>query len=70
MEPITLMSQFKPYFKYDQLPDRLKDISKPFGEMAIELWTRHYETHASEQQAKVALQKLLESKDAAVRAVL
>jgi hypothetical protein len=54
------------FFAYDHLPDKLREVSKPFGELAeklIELLPRNPER-------SVALRKLLESKDAAVRAAL
>jgi hypothetical protein len=60
MEPILQ------FFAYAHLPEHLQAISKPFGELAeklIELLPRNPER-------TVALRKLLESKDAAVRAKL
>lgn len=54
------------YFEYDHLPEKLQAMSKPFcdlaHEMALEL------AHCPE--TSVALRKLLEAKDAAVRAAL
>ena len=54
------------YFAYAHLPEHLQEVSKPFGELAELI----YETLAPSDQKAVALQKLLESKDAAVRAAL
>jgi hypothetical protein len=53
------------FFKYDHLPAHLQEVSKPFADMAdrIMLLPRNPER-------TVALRKLLESKDAAVRARL
>lgn len=54
------------FFKYDHLPDHLQKASKPFAELAIQVAERAPEN----QETTVALRKLLEAKDAAVRAVL
>lgn len=54
------------YFEYDHLPPELKEVSKPFAELAmfvIDVIPRNAER-------TVALRKLLEGKDAAVRARL
>lgn len=54
------------YFVYDHLPSNLKMVSKPFSDLA----------HSMEDmlpvgaEKSVALRKLLEAKDAAVRAAL
>jgi len=54
------------YFAYDHLPEKLQAISKPYHDLA-----RHIEsTLPSGPETTVALRKLLESKDAAVRAGL
>ena len=54
------------YFEYDHLPDHLQSISKPFCELAA--WV-YYDLPNNAEQS-VALRKLLEAKDAAVRAAL
>ncbi len=54
------------YFKYDHLPDRLQLISQPFAELAEKVANDAPEN----QETTVALRKLLEAKDAAVRAQL
>jgi len=54
------------YFAYSHLPERLQDISKPFGELAEKVADRS----PFNQETTVALRKLLEAKDAAVRAAL
>lgn len=54
------------YFKYEHLPERLQEVSKPFGDMAANI----VETIARNPERTVALRKLLEAKDAAVRAFL
>lgn len=54
------------YFKYDHLPERLQGVSKPFGDLAQHL----FHTIPGSPELTVALRKLLESKDAAVRASL
>lgn len=53
------------YFKYDHLPERLQKISKPFAELAEVI-----NNLPDNPEREVALRKLLESKDAAVRAGL
>ena len=54
------------FFKYDHLPENLKEISKPFGDLAYAM-----NGVLPENQEKLfALRKLLEAKDCAVRAVL
>ncbi len=59
------ISHVLPYFEYEHLPSFLQDVSKPFAEMAQVIAKQ-----SSNPETKVALRKLLESKDAAVRAVL
>ena len=54
------------WFKYSHLPPSLAEVSRPFGELAKNL----VETLAPGPERTVALRKLLEAKDAAVRAHL
>lgn len=54
------------WFKYDHLPAHLQDVSKPFGELAEKL----VDKLSAGPERTVALRKLLEAKDAAVRAHL
>jgi hypothetical protein len=54
------------YFAYGHLPERLQEISKPFCELAKQTADRCPEN----PETTVALRKLLEAKDAAVRAAL
>jgi len=54
------------FFAYEHLPAHLQVVSKPFGDM--EAWI--VETIPRNPERTVALRKLLEAKDAAVRAVL
>lgn len=60
MEPIMQ------FFAYEHLPAHLQEASKPFGELAKAI----IETLPRNPERTVALRKLLESKDAAVRAKL
>jgi hypothetical protein len=54
------------YFHYAHLPQKLRDASSPFCDLA-----RHIvETTPRNAERTVALRKLLEAKDAAVRAML
>lgn len=55
------------FFDYDHLPDHLWKVSKPFGDLAREIDSRPTE-HPAEKAT--ALRKLLEAKDAALRAAL
>lgn len=55
------------YFAYDHLPERLQPVSAPFYGLALELLKF---VDVDEAEREVALRKLLEAKDAAVRSVL
>ena len=63
MEPTDPIMQ---YFAYAHLPEHLQAVSKPFGELAQHIVT----TLPRNPERTVALRKLLEGKDAAVRALL
>ena len=52
------------YFHYSHLPESLQAISKPFCDLAVSI----VRTLPRNQERTVALRKLLEAKDAAVRA--
>ncbi len=54
------------FFEYKHLPPHLQEISKPFGDLAAELES----SLPNNPEKTVALRKLLESKDCAVRAAL
>lgn len=54
------------FFAYEHLREDLKAVSKPFGDMAAQI----VETLPRNPERTVALRKLLEAKDAAVRAKL
>lgn len=56
------------YFAYKHLPPHLQAVSKPFHDLAREVHDNILTTNAAEKA--VALRKLLEAKDAAVRAAL
>lgn len=53
------------FFEYGHLPERLQSVSKPFCELAEKI-----ADGPQNAETTVALRKLLESKDCAVRAVL
>lgn len=53
------------FFAYDHLPEHLQDVSQPFSILAHNIANR-----SNNPETTVALRKLLEAKDAAVRAVL
>lgn len=54
------------YFEFGHLPDHLAAVSEPFADLAHQLAS----TLPAGPELSVALRKLLESKDAAVRAAL
>lgn len=54
------------FFAFEHLPEMLRDVSRPFGELAWKL----VETLPRNAERSVALRKLLEAKDAAVRAAI
>lgn len=54
------------YFHYSHLPPHLQEHSKPFCELAKRIVT----TLPHNEERSVALRKLLEGKDAAVRAMV
>lgn len=67
------MSEFHPaiegvlkHFRFDHLPERLALVSKPFSDLAYEVARRG----GDGPEVTVCLRKLLEAKDAAVRAAL
>lgn len=62
-EPTEHILQF---FTYDHLPRFLQDVSRPFADLAHSI----VETVPRNPERTVALRKLLEAKDAAVRAVV
>ena len=55
------------FFTYEHLPPHLQEVSKPFAELAKQVAERD---KIGNPETTVALRKLLESKDAAVRAVV
>jgi hypothetical protein len=54
------------FFSYEHLPPKLQAVSKPFAEMA----TKIIAELPRNPERTVALRKLLEAKDAAVRALI
>jgi len=53
------------FFRYSHLPENLQAVSRPFSELAEKI-----ADGPQNAEATVALRKLLEAKDAAVRAAL
>lgn len=66
MQTETQTEHVAQFFKYDHLPQHLQEVSKPFGELAAAIIA----TLPRNPERTVALRKLLEAKDAAVRALL
>lgn len=60
------MNNLLQFFEYAHLPAHLQAVSKPFGDLAQKLAA----TLPSNPESTVALRKLLEAKDCAVRALL
>jgi hypothetical protein len=60
------MNNMLQFFAYEHLPDHLQPVSKPFGDLAREL----ARTLPLNAESTMALRKLIEAKDCAVRAVL
>ena len=54
------------FFAFAHLPQHLQDVSRPFGELAEQIVA----TLPRNPERTVALRKLLEAKDAAVRALV
>lgn len=60
------MDRMLQFFEYDHLPAHLQAVSKPFGELAKQI----VNTLPANPERTVALRKLLEAKDCAVRSLL
>lgn len=54
------------FFKYEHLPEQLREVSQPFGALAVYLT----ENIPQNPERTAAIRKLLEAKDCAVRAKL
>lgn len=57
------------YFAWEHLPDHLQKVSRPFYVVALDVAERGW-VNGADDETNVALRKLLEAKDAAVRAVV
>lgn len=55
------------FFYYDDLPENLQVVAKPFCDLAEVVYNQGINMNP---QTELALRKLLEAKDAAVRAVI
>jgi ferritin-like protein len=60
------MDRMLQFFRFEHLPAHLQAVSKPFAELAAQIC----ETLPSNPERTVALRKLLEAKDCAVRALI
>ena len=65
-DPAQPPEHIEQFFAWDHLPPHLREVSMPFGVLARQL----IETLPRNPERTVALRKLLEAKDAAVRAKL
>lgn len=66
MEPVQQPEHIEQFFAYEHLPPHLQAVSKPFANLATMIVT----ALPRNPERTVALRKLLEAKDAAVRAQL
>jgi hypothetical protein len=66
MSEIVQIEHIEQFFAYEHLPSHLQAVSRPFGEMAKTI----IRDLPRNPERTVALRKLLESKDAAVRALV
>lgn len=64
--PTTPVDRMEQFFRFAHLPVPLQAVSKPFAQLAAQIVA----TLPSNPERTVALRKLLEAKDCAVRAVL
>lgn len=60
------MSPILQYFKYDHLPEHLQTVSKPIGDLAMQM----DQQLPDGPEKSAGLRKLLEAKDCLVRAKL
>jgi hypothetical protein len=68
-QPLAAVYPVLQYFVYNHLPaGPLRDMSQSYAGWAVQVASKHSETYHPETD--VALRKLLESKDAAVRSML
>ena len=65
MSPVEQQDHIAQFFTYGHLPEPLQAVSKPFCDLAAFVLTL-----PRNPERTVALRKLLEAKDAAVRAAL
>lgn len=66
-KPVTVnpVAHILQFFQCDHLPPDLRKVAKPFAELAIDVaW------QSNNPETTVCLRKLLEAKDAAVRAAI
>jgi hypothetical protein len=62
-EKLIMLEPMLKFFQYEHLPQKLQDMSKKFSLLAIDIAENEERT----PERTVALRKLLEAKDAAVR---
>ncbi len=65
-DELRLQYRILRFFKFDHLPAHLQEASEPFSKLAYEIAGRGKDV----DETRVALRKLLEAKDAAVRSVV
>lgn len=63
---VIMQDRLLRFFSYDHLPDHLQKISRPFHDLAWQMVA----SLPSNPEITVALRKLMEAKDAAVRCML
>lgn len=60
------MDKLLQFFAYEHLPDHLKTVSKPFGDLAREM----AKSLPLNSESTTSMRKLLEAKDCAVRSII
>lgn len=70
IDPLEEHKRIVAYFRYDHLSERLQGFSKPFSVQASKILRAAKANELDPGESLVALRKLLEAKDACVRAAL
>jgi len=58
------------FFTYKHLPEHLQIVSKPFCELANQIYDNYLQSDADEAETDAGLRKLLEAKDCVVRSLV
>jgi len=58
------------FFTYAHLPEHLQIVSKPFCDLANQIYDNYLQSDADEAETEAGLRKLLEAKDCVVRSLV